>query len=172
MERRQFLWLHFWLTHYCCCWCHLPSQAFWQDHWHNYIIWPIDSLLKSHKCQIILVSFFSKFDDDHHNCCVAAEHSEIWRLATSMEDHKSEIEDWDLGAGIYISFYVLRSSLQEDNDTISEMVWKYIWICQCCRSKVNIWDICPDIFRVVQISSISCLNSEVNVGCDLWGLAN
>ena len=40
-----------------------------------------------------------------------------------MEDHKSEIENWDLGAGIYISFYLLRSSLQEDNDkTMTELV--------------------------------------------------
>jgi nuclear pore complex protein Nup98-Nup96 len=52
----------------------------------------------------------------------AAKHSEIWRLATSMEDQKSEIENWDLGAGIYISFYLLRSSLQEDNNTMSELV--------------------------------------------------
>lgn len=57
---------------------------------------------------------------------VAAQHSEIWRLATSMEDYKSEIENWDLGAGIYISFYLLRSSLQEDNITMSELVWKLI----------------------------------------------
>ncbi|CAL5375554.1 unnamed protein product [Camellia sinensis] len=56
-----------------------------------------------------------------HSLFLSAKHSEIWRLATSMEDHKSEIEDWDLGAGIYISFYVLRSSLQEDNDTMGEM---------------------------------------------------
>jgi nuclear pore complex protein Nup98-Nup96 len=39
-----------------------------------------------------------------------------------MEDQKSEIENWDLGAGIYISFYLLRSSLQEDNNTMSELV--------------------------------------------------
>lgn len=39
-----------------------------------------------------------------------------------MEDHKSEIEDWDLGAGIYISFYLLRSSLQEDNDAMNQVV--------------------------------------------------
>ena len=54
--------------------------------------------------------------------CVAAKHSEIWRLATSMEDHKSEIENWDLGAGIYISFYLLRSSFEEDNVSMSELV--------------------------------------------------
>lgn len=39
-----------------------------------------------------------------------------------MEDHKSEIEDWDLGAGIYISFYLLRNSLQEDSDAMSQGV--------------------------------------------------
>lgn len=39
-----------------------------------------------------------------------------------MEDHKSEIEDWDLGAGIYVTFYLLRSSLQEDNDTMNQEV--------------------------------------------------
>ncbi|XP_062154861.1 nuclear pore complex protein NUP96 [Alnus glutinosa] len=56
-----------------------------------------------------------------HKLFLAAKHSEIWRLATSMEDQKSEIENWDLGAGIYISFYLLRSSLQEDNNTMSEL---------------------------------------------------
>lgn len=39
-----------------------------------------------------------------------------------MEEHKAEIEDWDLGAGIYISFYLLKSSLEEDNDTMNELV--------------------------------------------------
>lgn len=39
-----------------------------------------------------------------------------------MEDHKSEIENWDLGAGIYISFYLLRSSFEEDNVSMSELV--------------------------------------------------
>ncbi|KAL3375051.1 hypothetical protein AABB24_006516 [Solanum stoloniferum] len=55
-----------------------------------------------------------------HSLFLSEEHSEIWRLAASMEDHKSEIEDWDLGAGIYISFYLLRSSLQEDSDTMNQ----------------------------------------------------
>lgn len=39
-----------------------------------------------------------------------------------MEDYKSEIEDWDLGAGIYISFYILKNSMQEDNSTMTELV--------------------------------------------------
>ncbi|KVH90316.1 hypothetical protein Ccrd_007693 [Cynara cardunculus var. scolymus] len=38
-----------------------------------------------------------------HSLFLSGKHSEIWTLATSMEDHKSEIENWDLGAGIYIS---------------------------------------------------------------------
>lgn len=57
-----------------------------------------------------------------HSLYLSAKHSEIWRLAISMEEHKSEIEDWDLGAGIYISFYLLISSLEEDNDTMNELV--------------------------------------------------
>ncbi|XP_050386592.1 nuclear pore complex protein NUP96 [Argentina anserina] len=56
-----------------------------------------------------------------HTLFLSAEHSEIWRLATSMEDHKSEIENWDLGAGIYISFYLTTSSLQGADDAMSEL---------------------------------------------------
>ncbi|KAL3511954.1 hypothetical protein ACH5RR_024671 [Cinchona calisaya] len=56
-----------------------------------------------------------------HSLYLSAKHSQIWQLATSMEDHKSEIEDWDLGAGMYISFYLLRSSLQEDSNTMNEL---------------------------------------------------
>ncbi|XVE89174.1 hypothetical protein DITRI_Ditri19aG0129300 [Diplodiscus trichospermus] len=56
-----------------------------------------------------------------HSLFLSADHSEVWRIATSMEDYKSEIENWDLGAAIYISFYVLRSSLEEDNNTMGEL---------------------------------------------------
>ncbi|KAI5660433.1 hypothetical protein M9H77_29226 [Catharanthus roseus] len=56
-----------------------------------------------------------------HSLFLSAKHAEIWRLGTSMEDHKSEIEEWDLGAGMYISFYLLRSSLQEDSNTMTEL---------------------------------------------------
>ncbi|KAM6586011.1 hypothetical protein CsatB_013013 [Cannabis sativa] len=56
-----------------------------------------------------------------HTLFLSGKHSEIWKLATSMEDHKSEIDNWDLGAGIYIAFYFLRNSLLEDNDTMSEL---------------------------------------------------
>lgn len=56
-----------------------------------------------------------------HSLFLSAEDSEIWRLATSMEDYKSEIEDWDLGAGIYISFYLLRSSLPGDDSDMTKL---------------------------------------------------
>nr|BAJ34529.1 unnamed protein product [Eutrema halophilum] len=56
-----------------------------------------------------------------HSMFLSANHSEIWRIATSMDDRKSEIENWDLGAGIYISFYLLKSSLEEDADTMAEL---------------------------------------------------
>lgn len=61
-------------------------------------------------------------------CLYAAKHAEIWRLATSMDDYKSEIENWDLGAGIYISFYLIRSSLQEDDNSMSGLVGSLIFI--------------------------------------------
>ncbi|KAG2313677.1 hypothetical protein Bca4012_028202 [Brassica carinata] len=56
-----------------------------------------------------------------HSLFLSANHSEIWRIATSMDDRKSEIENWDLGAGIYMSFYLLKSSLEEDADTMLEL---------------------------------------------------
>ncbi|XP_023533339.1 nuclear pore complex protein NUP96 [Cucurbita pepo subsp. pepo] len=55
-----------------------------------------------------------------HRLFLSAEHSDIWKLATSMETHKSEIVNWEFGAGLYISFYSLRSSLQE-TDEASEL---------------------------------------------------
>ncbi|KAK4350211.1 hypothetical protein RND71_029524 [Anisodus tanguticus] len=56
-----------------------------------------------------------------HSLFLSEKQTEIWRLAASMEDHKSEIEDWDLGAGIYISFYLLKVSLQEDSDAMNQV---------------------------------------------------
>lgn len=55
-----------------------------------------------------------------HRLFLQAKHNEIWRIATSMEDHKSEIENWELGAGIYISFYLMRNSLQGDTNSMTE----------------------------------------------------
>ena len=48
-----------------------------------------------------------------------------------MDDRKSEIENWDLGAGIYMSFYLLKSSLEEDADTMLELV-------RLCRNNLYI----------------------------------
>lgn len=56
-----------------------------------------------------------------HTLFLSDEHSEIWRLATLMEDNKSEIENWHLGAGIYLSFYDLRNSLHEESDTLIQL---------------------------------------------------
>lgn len=60
-----------------------------------------------------------------HNFHGSGKQSEILNLATSMEDHKSEIENWDLGAGIYLTFYALRTSLKENDDTMTELVRKF-----------------------------------------------
>ncbi|KAK2378290.1 Nucleoporin autopeptidase [Trifolium repens] len=56
-----------------------------------------------------------------HKLFLQAKHTEIWRIATLMEDFKSEIENWDLGAGIYISFYLMRNKLQGDTNAMSEL---------------------------------------------------
>lgn len=39
-----------------------------------------------------------------------------------MEGYKSEIENWELGAGIYIQFYSMRKSLQGDAHAMTELV--------------------------------------------------
>lgn len=50
-----------------------------------------------------------------HALFLSSKHSEIWRITSSLEEHKLEIADWDLGAGIYIDFYRIKSSLQDDD---------------------------------------------------------
>ncbi|KAF3793809.1 Nuclear pore complex protein [Nymphaea thermarum] len=55
-----------------------------------------------------------------HSLFLSSEDSRLWKLATSLEVHKSEIADWDLGAGIYIDFYLLRGSLRGE-DTMPEL---------------------------------------------------
>ncbi|KAH0449693.1 hypothetical protein IEQ34_020385 [Dendrobium chrysotoxum] len=49
-----------------------------------------------------------------HSLYLSSKDAEVWRTASIMEEHKLEIADWDVGAGIFIDFYVLRSSLQND----------------------------------------------------------
>ncbi|MED6215984.1 hypothetical protein PIB30_003184 [Stylosanthes scabra] len=56
-----------------------------------------------------------------HRLFLQDKHSEIWRIATSMEDHKSEIENWELGGGIYISYYLMRNSLQGDTNAMAQL---------------------------------------------------
>ncbi|KAK9080482.1 hypothetical protein SSX86_000240 [Deinandra increscens subsp. villosa] len=57
-----------------------------------------------------------------HSLFMSGKQSEILRLTACMEDHKSEIENWDLGAGIFLTFYSLKSSLKEDDDPMTELV--------------------------------------------------
>ncbi|CAM8961072.1 unnamed protein product [Rhodiola kirilowii] len=51
-----------------------------------------------------------------HTLYLSGEHSKMLKLASIMEDNKCEIESWELGAGIYISFYHIKRSLQENNN--------------------------------------------------------
>eukprot|EP00249_Psilotum_nudum_P020782 c27844_g1_i2 orf=809-3991(-) len=46
------------------------------------------------------------------------QHAEIMKIATELETWKAELENWDLGGGIYLDFYVLKHSFQ--NNDVSE----------------------------------------------------
>jgi hypothetical protein len=46
---------------------------------------------------------------------VSAKHQEIWDVISTLENHKSQIADCDLGAGIYIDYYILKNSMQEES---------------------------------------------------------
>jgi hypothetical protein len=46
---------------------------------------------------------------------VSAKHQEIWDVISTLENHRSQIADCDLGAGIYIDYYILKNSMQEES---------------------------------------------------------
>ncbi|XP_062210054.1 nuclear pore complex protein NUP96 [Phragmites australis] len=50
-----------------------------------------------------------------HSMFLSSKHQEIWDITSALENHKSEIADWDLGAGIYIDYYILKNSLQQES---------------------------------------------------------
>ncbi|KAF5726971.1 hypothetical protein HS088_TW22G00657 [Tripterygium wilfordii] len=97
-------------------WMHEAMAVYF--HYQRDLLKALEHYLKCdnwHKAHSIFVTSVA------HTLFLSVNHSEIWRLATCMEDHKSEIDKWDLGAGIYVSFYLLRSSLQGDNNTMTEL---------------------------------------------------
>ncbi|WVZ55633.1 hypothetical protein U9M48_006271 [Paspalum notatum var. saurae] len=49
-----------------------------------------------------------------HSMFLSSKQKEIWEITSALENHKSEIADWDLGAGLYIDFYILKNSMQEE----------------------------------------------------------
>ena len=74
----------------------------------------------------------------------SANHQEIWEITSALENHKSEIADWDLGAGIYIDFYILKNSMQEES-AMDDSVWTlfsatitFYWIYVFFLKKLNI----------------------------------
>lgn len=86
-----------------------------------------------------------------HTLFLSGNHSEVWRLATSMEEYKSEIDDWDLGAGIYVSFYVLKSDMKEDDGTKTKPV--------CLEDKD---EACKEFFDKLQ-KSLEVLDSKLPI---------
>lgn len=66
--------------------------------------------------------FQYSFLQDYVGSDIAAEHSEIWQFASQLEGHLTEVEDWDLGAGIYIEFLTLKSSFLDKSNPVDGMV--------------------------------------------------
>ena len=64
-----------------------------------------------------------------------------------MEDHKSEIENWDLGAGIYVSFYSIRSSLPDANNIMSELGKKLVLDSDCFLDSFCGYDLRKNKFK-------------------------
>ncbi|KAM0836317.1 hypothetical protein ACQ4PT_062403 [Festuca glaucescens] len=50
-----------------------------------------------------------------HSLFLSSKHQEIWDITNVLENHKSEIADWDIGAGIYIDYFIIKNSMQEDS---------------------------------------------------------
>ncbi|KAK3150615.1 hypothetical protein QOZ80_3AG0235480 [Eleusine coracana subsp. coracana] len=50
-----------------------------------------------------------------HPLFLSSKHQEIWDVISALENHKSQIADWDLGAGIYIDYYILKNTMQEES---------------------------------------------------------
>lgn len=57
---------------------------------------------------------------------IAAEHSEIWQFASQLEGHLTEVEDWDLGAGIYIEFLTLKTSFLDMSNPVDGLVCVFL----------------------------------------------
>ncbi|XP_006894942.2 nuclear pore complex protein NUP96 [Amborella trichopoda] len=91
-------------------WMHEALAVYYQ--YYGDLSMALDHLLESSNWQRAHSIFMTSVS---HSLFLSSQHSEIWRLAISMEGHKSEIADWDLGAGIYIYFYLLKSSFEDEN---------------------------------------------------------
>jgi hypothetical protein len=46
----------------------------------------------------------------------------MWQFASQLEGHLTEVEDWDLGAGIYIEFLTLKSSFMDTSNPAEGLV--------------------------------------------------
>ncbi|CAK9866010.1 unnamed protein product [Sphagnum jensenii] len=52
---------------------------------------------------------------------VNLEHSQVWQVASQLEGHDTEVENWDIGAGLYIEFYTLKTSFVDSFGPINEL---------------------------------------------------
>ncbi|KAJ7532285.1 hypothetical protein O6H91_14G081000 [Diphasiastrum complanatum] len=130
-------------------WLHESLAVYWK-----YAREPVNSLqhlLRSSQWQSAHVLFMTS---------VAAllfmkgEHATIWRIVNEFEENKLEIENWELGAGLFMEFYSLKNSFQEDSSTGElNLLEKEIGACRSFFGKIkesqSFWEPkCTTLLRV------------------------
>ncbi|KAM3230827.1 hypothetical protein ACQJBY_061169 [Aegilops geniculata] len=50
-----------------------------------------------------------------HSLFLSSKHQEIFDITSALENHKSEIADWDVGAAIYIDYFNIKNCMQEES---------------------------------------------------------
>lgn len=86
----------------------------------------------------------------------AAEHSEIWQFASQLDGHLTEVEDWDLGAGIYIDFLTLKNSFVDTLGPIEELVWCLMSSVNTCSPTIFVCGVVYSIFVFIHFLSCIC----------------
>ncbi|KAL5984171.1 hypothetical protein ACLOJK_018275 [Asimina triloba] len=95
----------------------------------------------------------------HEALAIHSKHSEILRLAIAMQEHKSEIAEWDLGAGLYIDFFYIKGSLLEEVTMTKKLVLLDGWWFTFLDDLLIRWVVKSSIFVKVLMSpnAIKCI---------------
>ncbi|BBN00670.1 nuclear pore complex protein Nup98-Nup96 [Marchantia polymorpha subsp. ruderalis] len=78
----------------------------------------LEHLMKSHQWHCAQTLFMT---DVAATMFINAEHSDVWRLVSQLEHNKADLENFELGAGIFFDFYNLKTNLSSEDDVMEEM---------------------------------------------------